>query len=160
MKPLNKTDFSWHADQPDVPNMSAAGMKAFLDAPIERLMEKVNEIIGGEDEQSLARLSAALTEAKTALANLETVLREDLASKANVSDVNDGLMYLEYRLQEENLLPLTASVDELRLAREDHAREISELSANKQNRLTAGEGIAIENGVISLSVASAEGGSY
>ena len=89
---------------------------------------------------------------EAALANLETVLREDLASKANASDVNDGLMYLENRLQEENLLPLTASVDELRLAQEDHAREISELAANKQNRLTAGEGISIVGDKISAQV--------
>ncbi|MBQ6946618.1 MAG: hypothetical protein IJN42_01095, partial [Clostridia bacterium] len=83
MQPLEKTEFSWHIDQPDVPNMSAEEMKAFLDAPAKRLMEKINEIIGGESSESLRNLSARL---------VETI--EILNQKADDVAVSDALVQL------------------------------------------------------------------
>ncbi len=57
MQQLKLTDFGWHRDQPDISNMSASEMKAFLDAPAEMLMNKVNEIIGEDGATNLSKLS-------------------------------------------------------------------------------------------------------
>lgn len=46
MELLQNSDFSWHTEQPDVPQKSAAQMKAFFDAPTHTLMQKTNEVIG------------------------------------------------------------------------------------------------------------------
>jgi hypothetical protein len=50
-----------HANNPDVPNLSAAELKAFFDQPAEVLMEKINEIIGEdggfEEIKSLGELT-------------------------------------------------------------------------------------------------------
>lgn len=56
MQQLKTSDFKWHRDAPDVPDMSATQMKAFLDAPTEILMDKVNEVIGGEGAPSLKEI--------------------------------------------------------------------------------------------------------
>ncbi|MBR5782843.1 MAG: hypothetical protein IKY33_01300 [Clostridia bacterium] len=50
MKTLKETEFSWHSEQPDVPQKTAAEMKAFFDAPIHVLLDKINEIIDGKDD--------------------------------------------------------------------------------------------------------------
>lgn len=59
MNKLQKSDFSWHADQPDVPLKSAAEMKAFFDAPSQTLMDKTNELIGDlyGDEEKAGKIS-------------------------------------------------------------------------------------------------------
>ncbi len=56
MQLLKTTDFGWHREQPDISDKSAAEMKAFLDAPTETLLNKVNEVIGEDGAPSLAEL--------------------------------------------------------------------------------------------------------
>ena len=56
MQLLKLTDFNWHREQPDISDKSAAEMKAFLDAPTETLLNKVNEIIGEDGAPSLSEL--------------------------------------------------------------------------------------------------------
>ncbi len=60
MKQLKHSDFSWHENQPDVPGKSAEEMKRFLDAPTKTLMEKINEIIGGEEAGNLTELAGEI----------------------------------------------------------------------------------------------------
>lgn len=213
MKKLEKTDFSWHADQPDVPNMSAAGMKAFLDAPILTLMNKLNKIIGGDESKSLAELLAAVvdlqnTKQDTLIAGAgisildnvisATVINEldgdittgDLPAGFGVVTAENGI-YLQ--LQEAEVygekplyLPCRSVVlcgrvesvptqllifvllgEHESTDADGYCIENTGLDTDYVREIrfggtgyTAGEGIAIENGVISLSVASAEGGSY
>ena len=46
---LSETDFHWHSEQPDVPQKSAAEMKAFFDAPVRILFAKINELIEAQN---------------------------------------------------------------------------------------------------------------
>ncbi|MBQ6946751.1 MAG: hypothetical protein IJN42_01780 [Clostridia bacterium] len=181
MDQLKNTDFSWHADQPDVPGMTADEMKAFLDAPAKRLMEKINEIIGGESSESLHNLSAKLVETieilnqkaddvavsdalaqlwtaldgkaeetdfREALANLDTLHREELAYKASTNQVEEAMLYLKTECQD--------SLDALATKEaEDHleqAAAIEKLAAEKQDKLIPGAGISILDNVISAEV--------
>ncbi len=58
MNKLQASEFKWHKNQADVPGITADKMKEFFDAPIEKLMEKINEIIGeGENPCDLSNLT-------------------------------------------------------------------------------------------------------
>ena len=60
MEQLKQTDFRWHAEQPDVPGLSASEMKAFMDAPVHTLVNKVNEVIGEVEAVDLSTLRQEL----------------------------------------------------------------------------------------------------
>ena len=45
MELLQHSDFGWHAEQPNVPQKTAAEIKKFFDAPTHTLMQKTNELI-------------------------------------------------------------------------------------------------------------------
>ncbi len=81
MELLKQTDFGWHAQQPDVSKLSAAEMKAFLDAPTHTLMDKVNEVIGKKNdvvgEEGAASLYA-LSKSVHYLGQQDTAIMEEL----------------------------------------------------------------------------------
>lgn len=56
-----------HANNPDVPNLSAAALKDFFDQPAEELRKKINEMIGEGGAPSLSTLAEQLTEKSDAL---------------------------------------------------------------------------------------------
>lgn len=113
MEQLKQTDFRWHAEQSNVPGLSATEMKEFLDAPVHTLMDKVNEVIGEVEAVDLSTLRQELgTKANAeALSTLEETLRQELGTKADAGDLgtlreanteqNIRLSDLEYMLTTE-----------------------------------------------------------
>ncbi len=113
MDKLVNNDFSWHADQPDVPQKTAAEMKEFFDAPTHTLMDKVNEIIDGkqdtlifDDEPTagsdkpvkskgvLAAIAGLWTTVQTALAGKQDTLDYDQTPTENSTKmVKSGGIY-------------------------------------------------------------------
>lgn len=228
MQLLQSSDFSWHKDQPDVPEMSADEMKAFLDAPVIKLMQKINEIIGSEDSESLQSLATLIAtkmdkaRADEKFAEMDNAIqthdediyihgllinelrKEKLDAVKGVSGTIGiaDLCVINYAAEEVTLrYPVnaeTGAVDSTVLAAGSMIFKVGDnlylfpsykegeddLGANREilyERLiptydelyggmiyslqsvggyTAGEGIRIENGIISLALENAEGGSY
>ena len=218
MQLLQSSDFSWHKDQPDVPEMSADEMKAFLDAPVIKLMQKINEIIGdaiqtndkiGTMEQTLTSQDKEL-EFHTYLFNQYQQSKLDSPNGISGTEHVNSLRAISYATDEVTLLyPVNAETFEvgslmlapgsmiLKMPFEVNGMDCGyfyifpsykegedDLGANREilyERLiptydelyggmiyslqsvggyTAGEGIRIENGIISLAIENAEGGSY
>ncbi len=128
MQSLQATEFNWHSQQPDVPAMDAAEMKAFMDAPIHILLEKVNEIIrhdNGEELRvnNLFALQTALQEAlelvnatlqekaeKSELTSVEEQLRTEIDAKMDKSEAEGG--FAEVRAQQQaDMSNISASLE-------------------------------------------------
>ena len=182
MNKLTDENFAWHRDQPDVPQKTAAEMKAFLDAPSRTLMEKVNELIEELDgrQNELAEHITALAAEIAARIEGDRQLSEQLLEKDDALKmaINDARNDLEYSLSVERTLregedemlgaALTSAKDhiasmqnELSTAAVNAEQAMSTAEAirdGKQDKLTAGEGIVLNEEFIS--VARADGDHY
>lgn len=180
---LTESDIKWHKNNSDIPGLSAGDMKALLDQPAEVLMAKVNEVIGADGAPNLEEASARLdtldaqvedlgtvTASKadqTAVNELNFLLGSQINSLENRLD-NDVPMDIEMAI-EDALKPVQeqqaadrTQIDELRVSNQalqgeinEHESALESLRSEKQDVLTAGEGITIEQNVISA-VASRE----
>ena len=116
------TDFQWHAGQADVPGLSASEMKAFMDAPVHTLVDKVNEVIGEGEAVDLSTLRQELENHSTAIDNLNT-------QQGNHSTAIDNLS-----AQQENH---STAIDNLNTQQKNHSDAINELSTQQGNHSTA-----------------------
>lgn len=145
MQPLTENDFNWHIDQPDDPRKSAQEMKEFLDAPVRTLMAKTNELVAADGTHS--HMEAALEQQ---IEREHTAVQTALESKQNRLTPGDGIVI------QNNII----SAPEIQDLRDNLQNEVNsldnkieftaeEIRNEKQDRLTAGDGIRIEENVIS-----------
>ena len=134
MQQLNKeTDFSWHAEQPDVPGLSATEMKEFLDAPVHTLVDKVNEVIGAGEAVDLSTLNTEVT----ALKKSDTELKDEITA-LNRQSINITKVILEglsdLGTQQDSH---STAINELGTQQENHSTAINNLSTQQKNHSTA-----------------------
>ena len=133
METLKNTDFSWHEDQPDVPQKTASQMKEFLDAPTHTLMRTINEVI--ED-----LYGAAGDDGK--LSGKQNILRQGTGVIITDCSMHFGPDYARIDVDADGT-PTSGS------SKPVTSGGVYTALAGKQNTLTAGNGISIVNNVIS-----------
>ena len=118
MNKLTDSDFSWHADQPDVPGKTAAEMKAFLDAPAKTLMEKVNDIIDQKQDVLTAGDNVTLADGKISVTQpVDDAYNENSSlpqSGKAVAEAVTPLILQEMSATKpplDNVLPLLAAIE-------------------------------------------------
>ena len=133
METLKNTDFSWHEDQPDVPQKTASQMKEFLDAPTHTLMRKINEVI-------VDLYGAAGDDGK--LSGKQNILRQGTGVIITDYSMHFGPDYARIDVDADGT-PTSGS------SKPVTSGGVYTALAGKQNTLTAGNGISIVNNVIS-----------
>ena len=163
METLKNTDFSWHEDQPDVPQKTASQMKEFLDAPTHTLMRKINEVIedlygaAGDDgklsgKQNILRQGTGVIITDCSMHFGPDYARIDVdadgtPTSGSSKPVTSGGVYTALAGKQDTLTfdstPTSGSNNPVK------SGGIYTALAGKQNTLTAGNGISIVNNVIS-----------